>query len=306
MDELRLSQRHQSLVRQPALLFVIVVSHVTANVICRTNPGNDSCWLGAMALTICDVGLLSWWAALGCKNVLLGLSVWVAGMTFLFTLYVHRYCNQQVNQYITQPNGWLWIMCDPAMFPVLLAPITLLCVALVGGVLQHCGVALSIARTENHGFARVSKRGRYQFSVRDMLVFVTTVAASLGTVATIQPNPRWLLDGIQILSECAVESSRKVAFLRHHVGICNSVHFAHCLRLTPLGEKTCCVGRRGGPAGLDCRFRKSCEDTRFASLDVHDWQSLDCRGSRLDFDGVSSSHTLCVPSPCPGPATFYK
>jgi hypothetical protein len=201
MDELCLSQRRQSLVRQPALLLVIVVLHVTANIICRTTPGKDSCWPGAMTLTICDVGLLSWWAALGCKNVLLGLSVWVAGVTFLFTLHVLRFCSQSFNQYVTQPSGWLTIMGDSAMFPVLLAPITLLCVAIVGGILQHCGIALSIARTDNDGFATASRRGRYQFSVRDMLVFVMTVAASLGTAATIQPNRKWLLDGIQVFAE---------------------------------------------------------------------------------------------------------
>jgi hypothetical protein len=202
MHELHLSKCRRSAIFHMSLLFAVVVIHCIANIGCRTIFHDVWFWSLDYDLAICGVGLLSWWVVFGCRNILLGLSVWIAGITVLFALSVFPYCYEPPVH--MQEYGWLiWtaIFGDATANSVLSAPMTLFCIAFVGRILRHRIVVHNMACTSHDEITTGNHRGRFQFSIRDMFIFVTIVAASISVLVSIQPYPEWIPDGIRAIPQ---------------------------------------------------------------------------------------------------------
>jgi hypothetical protein len=164
-------------------------------------------------LALCEVGLLSWWVGVGCKNVVLALSGWIAGMTTLLAFSVYPFISRKLPYAgldLSTPDAWqfqwIGVLGGSAMLPILSAPLAVICFLVIGRILLHRrGPADSPPVSDCAGRERQTPP-RWQFSLRDILILVAVVAASLSAMTTLQPYPGWMRDGCRIIGGSFAES----------------------------------------------------------------------------------------------------
>ena len=208
---------NQYLTSRSVSLGALLVLHLMANVLFHTT--DTSSWFSwDYELTLCEVGLLSWWVALAGKNTVLALSGWVGGMAVLFIFAIYSHLSPSLHPVPWSDIAWAVVLGSSTLIQVLSAPATLLCFLLIGYFLARRGVMLNVVPVGKDKEAQTSKAAKRQLSVRDILIFLTALAASLSVVITLQPYPRWILDGAEsighildwrlslMLAACVIES----------------------------------------------------------------------------------------------------
>ncbi len=194
-------------VRQPYLLAigvcVLIALHLIPTAFLQTANGNTR-GTHCDDLVLCEVGLLSWWVAIGCRNVVLALSGWIAGVTALLAFAVYPFIAVKLpyGSELSSPAlwefQWLGVLGSVTMLSVLSAPLVLVCFFVIGHFLWRSG---------RFGGAAIEGQltARRQFSLRDIFVLLTVVAGSLGAMTTLQPYPGWMTDGCKIIGRELLE-----------------------------------------------------------------------------------------------------
>jgi hypothetical protein len=189
--------------RQPYALrigvCILIASHVGATLLLWSVKDSTG-FLFPSALAISEVGLLSWWVALGSSNIVLALSGWLVAMTALLTLDVAFACSL-LGIREAWHFEWIAVLYDRPVVAVFSAPALVLCLFAVGTLRRRTRrTDNSVCSQDLTGSARPSVQ-RSQFSVRDGLLFLTVVAGSLSTALTLQPYPGWITDGFRAMGE---------------------------------------------------------------------------------------------------------
>jgi hypothetical protein len=192
------------LLRQPYALHIgvciLIALHVGATLLLWSIKDSTG-FLFPSALAMSEVGLLSWWVALGSSNIVLALSGWLAAMTALLTL-DFAFCSRLLGvREAWDLFEWAAVLYDCPVVAVFSAPALVLCLFAAGTLRRRTRRTNdSVCPQDITGSARPSVR-RSQFSVRDGLQFLTVVAGSLSTALTLQPYPGWITDGFRAMGE---------------------------------------------------------------------------------------------------------
>lgn len=182
---------------------MLIALHLIPTALLQTANGNTR---GTYCddLVLCEVGLLSWWVAIGCRNVVLALSGWIAGVTALLAFAVYPFIAVKLpyGSELSSPAlwefQWLGVLGSVTMLSVLSAPLVLVCFFVIGHFLWRSG---------RFGGAAVEGElpARRQFSLRDLFILLTVVAGSLAAITTLQPYPGWMTDGCKIVGRALLD-----------------------------------------------------------------------------------------------------
>ena len=76
--------------RLAAGVCVLIALHLIPTALLQTaNDSTRTTYCNALAL--CEVGMLSWWVAVGCRNIVLALAGWIAGLTAALAFSIHPF-----------------------------------------------------------------------------------------------------------------------------------------------------------------------------------------------------------------------
>ena len=179
-------------------LCALVMLHVAANAALQFD--STGIWSSLQwSLALCEVGLLAWWVAFGCMNIMLALSGWIGGMTILFIFSIRPHLSSAFHPVPWSGIDWFTTLGSSYLIPVLSGPAVLLCFLAIAHLLPQSNTIVHAVDFDN--FTRVKRdlATRRQFLVRDIVTFLIMLAGSLSVIAMLQPYQGWMSGGLKFL-----------------------------------------------------------------------------------------------------------